>query len=250
MQLAENVLKNYNTESKQNRDDIIFEYVPYVKRVVQRLSSNIPSHIDRGDLINAGIIGLIDAIEKFDPKKGNKFITYAAFRIRGSILSELRSRDFLTRSTRQKINEIQKVHDDLEKKYGREIRDEEIAKEMGMDMESFHSLKNLSGISFISFEDMGFSLVSDKEDIFQYLNSGDNASATNVAKLKELENSLAEAISQLNKKEKIVLSLYYWEELTMKEIGEIMEVTESRVSQIHSKAIVRLRGKIRRMGFS
>jgi RNA polymerase sigma factor for flagellar operon FliA len=97
---------------------------------------------------------------------------------------------------------------------------------------------------------MGFSLVSDKEDIFQYLNSGDNASATNVAKLKELENSLAEAISQLNKKEKIVLSLYYWEELTMKEIGEIMEVTESRVSQIHSKAIVRLRGKIRRMGFS
>ena len=249
MQLAENVHRENIPFLNGTREEIIFEYLPYVKRVVQRLSTNIPSYIEKKDLINAGIIGLIDAIEKFDPGKGNKFITYAAFRIRGSILSELRSRDYLTRSTRQKINEIVKVQNDLEKKFGRNVRDEEIAEAMGLDIEKFYDIKNLSDISFVSFEEIGFSINNDKEDIFKYLINGEDNNATSIARLKELENELANAISELGKKEKLVLSLYYWEELTMKEIGSVMGITESRISQIHSKAVMKLRGKLIKRGF-
>ena len=249
MQLAENVYRENHSYSNKTRDEIIFEYLPYVKRVVQRLSSNIPSYIDKNDLINAGIIGLIDAIEKFDPARGNKFITYAAFRIRGSILSELRSRDYLTRSTRQKINEIIKVQNDLEKKFARNVRDEEIAEAMGLDIEKYYDIKSLSDISFVSFEEIGFSLNNDKEEILNYLMDAENNNTTNITKFKELENALSDAISELGEKEKLVLSLYYWDELTMKEIGSILGITESRISQIHSKAVIKLRGKLIKRGF-
>ena len=196
------------------------------------------------DLINAGIIGLIQAAERYDPTRDNKFITYAAFRIRGAVLSELRSRDFLSKSNRRKAREIENTYLHLEKRLGREVRDEEVAEELGLSLDEFYRIKKISSISFISFEEIGYTSKEDRKRLMSYLISDDNENALTLTRLNELEKSVAKAIGELSEKERIVVSLYYWDELTMKEIGKALDITESRVSQIHSQAIVRLRRKL------
>ena len=195
--------------------------------------------------MNVGVIGLIQAVDRYDPNRDNKFMTYAIFRIKGAVLSELRARDFLSRSNRRKIRELENAFMRLEQKLGREADDGEVAQELGMDLEQVHRTRQMSSISFISLEELGVSSRDEKEKLLSYLVNNDD-DALNLTKLKELKDALARAIEQLAEKERLVISLYYLEELTMKETGKVLGITESRVSQIHSQVILRLRAKLRK----
>jgi RNA polymerase sigma factor for flagellar operon FliA len=245
MATAQTTLKNTGKKDPAYRDQLITEYLPYVKRIVHRIAVHLPSTIDIDDLMNVGVIGLIQAVDRYDPGRDNKFMTYAVFRIKGAVLSELRSRDFLSRSNRRKIRDLEKACFKLEQKLGREVDDVEVASELGVDVEQVYRTKQMSSISFISFEELGYSSRDEKEKLLSYLvNTNDDA--WTLTRLKELKEALARAIEQLPEKEKLVISLYYLEELTMKEAGKVLNITESRVSQIHSQAILRLRAKLKR----
>lgn len=242
---AQIAVKKYWKKDPSYRDRLITEYLPYVKRIVHRIAVHLPSTIDIDDLMNVGVIGLIQAVDRYDPERDNKFMTYAVFRIRGAVLSELRSRDFLSRANRRKIRDLENVHLQLEQRLGREVDDFEIAQEMGVDIEQVHRTKQMSGISFISFEELGFSSRDEKEKLINYLIDSDDDALT-MTRVKELKAAVARAIEQLPEKERLVISLYYLEELTMKEAGRVLNVTESRVSQIHSQAIMHLRSKLKK----
>jgi RNA polymerase sigma factor FliA len=240
--------KNFVKKGDSYRDQLITEYLPYVKRIVHRIAVHLPSTIDIEDLMNVGVIGLIQAVDRYDPRRDNKFMTYAVFRIRGAVLSELRSRDFLSRANRRKIRELENIQLKLEQKLGREVEDIEVAQVLGVDIEQVHRTKQLSGISFISFEELGFASKDEKEKLINYLVDSDDDALT-LTRLKELKSAVALAIEQLPEKERLVISLYYLDELTMKETGKVLNVTESRVSQIHSQAIMHLRSKLKKKEF-
>ena len=245
MKLAEMRTPVSNEHQLPSREQLILKYLPYVKRIVNRIAIHLPPNVDTEDLMNVGVIGLIQAIDRYDDSRDNKFTTYAAFRIRGAVLSELRSRDYLSRSNRRKIRDLDRTVLALEQKFDREVDDEEVAAAMEIDLEELYQIKQMSSISFISFEELGYSSARDKQKLARGLleNDGDILAQAGV---KELQTALAEAIDELPEKEKLVLSLYYTDELTMKETGEVIGVTESRVSQLHSQAIIRLRSKLRK----
>jgi RNA polymerase sigma factor for flagellar operon FliA len=245
MALAQTRSKKIVPKDPAYRDQLITEYLPYVKRIVQRLAVHLPSTVDIDDLMNVGVIGLIQAVDRYDPRRDNKFMTYAIFRIKGAVLSELRARDFLSRSNRRKIRELESAYLRLEQKLGREADDQEIARELGVDLEQVYRTKQMSSISFISLEELGVSSRDEKEKLLSYLINNED-DALSMTKLKELKEAMALAIRQLPEKERLVISLYYLDELTMKETGKVLGITESRVSQIHSQAILHLRTKLRK----
>jgi len=245
MELAKTVTKRLNKKDTAYREQLISEYLPYVKRIVHRLAMNLPSTIDIDDLLNVGVIGLIQAVDRYDPKRDNKFMTYAVFRIKGAVLSELRSRDFLSRSNRRKLRDLENAYLRLEQKLGREVEDIEIAEELGVDIEQIYRTKQLSNISFISLEELGYSSKDEKEKLINFL-VNNNEDALTLTRLKELRAALTKAIEELPEKERLVISLYYLDDLTMKETGEVLGITESRVSQIHSQAVIHLRAKLRK----
>ena len=244
MGLAKRQTRSQKKEKQLSKDELITEHLPHVKRIVHRIAVHLPPTVDNEDLINAGIIGLIEAVERYDPTRDTKFMTYALFRIRGAILSELGSRDYLSKSNRRKIRELEMTAMGLEQKLGREVNDEEVAEALELDLERYYQIKKLSSLSFVSLDEMGFVRKRDNEALIGYLIDGDTGDAFSMARIKEVENSIADAIDQLSEKEKVVISLYYWDELTMKEIGRVLDVTESRVSQVHSQAISHLRKKL------
>lgn len=249
MSAMESQLKKMKKDDHILRNEIIAEYLPYVNRIVNRIATHLPPTVDVDDLVNVGIIGLIQAIERYDPARDNKFMTYAVFRIKGAVLSELRSRDFLGRTTRKKIRNLEKAYLKLEQQLGREADDEEVAREMEMDLDQFYQVKRMSSISFISFEEIGVSTQEEKETLMGYLNSDGSEDALSLTTIKEIKNTLAKHIENLPEKERLVVSMYYSDEMTMKEIGLALDITESRVSQIHSQAVLRLRSKLRKDGF-
>jgi RNA polymerase sigma factor for flagellar operon FliA len=232
-------------ELSETREELMTAYLPHVKRIVNRMAIHLPASVDIEDLYNVGVIGLIQAIDRYDASRDNKFITYATHRIRGAVLSELRSRDFLSRSNRRKIREMDHAYLLLEHQLGRDADDHEVAEMMQIDLEQLDAIKKLSSISFISFEEMGYSDSNDKGRLLKFVTE-DAPDAFAAADLNELKLAMADAIEQLPEKERLVLSLYYFDELNMKETGKVLSITESRVSQIHSQAIIRLRNKLRR----
>ncbi len=248
MSLVESQIKTLNKQDYTLRNQIINEYLPYVNRIVNRIATHLPPTVDKDDLVNVGIIGLIQAIERYDPTRNNKFMTYAVFRIKGAVLSELRSRDFLGRTTRKKIRNLEKAYLKLEQKLGREADDQEVAAEMDMDMDQFYQVKRMSSISFVSFEEIGYATKNEKETFIGSLFGGDRRDALSMTAIKEIKATLAGHIEQLPEKERLVVSMYYSDEMTMKEIGKVLSITESRVSQIHSQAVIRLRSKLRKDG--
>jgi RNA polymerase sigma factor for flagellar operon FliA len=237
MELAKTTTRRAKKKDAAYREQLITEYLPYVKRIVHRLAMHLPSTIDIDDLMNVGVIGLIQAVDRYDPRRDNKFMTYAVFRIKGAVLSELRSRDFLSRSNRRKIRELENAFLRLEQKLGREVEDREVADELGVEVEQIYRTKH--------FEELGYSSKDEKEKLMNFLVNNDDDALT-LTRLKELKSALAGAIEVLPEKEKLVISLYYLDELTMKETGEVLGITESRVSQIHSQAIIHLRAKLRK----
>lgn len=245
MDLAEDRRLYCEMDKRSAREQMLVEHIPHVKRIVDRIVIHLPPSIDKEDLMQAGMIGLIEAMDRFDPERGNKFITYASYRIKGAILAELRSRDFLSRTTRKKVREMENVYAKLENELGTEVSDQDVADEMGISLEQFYKVRAMAHVSFIQFDRLD-AIGSDGLDPFKsHLLHSDRMDVSRTIGLKELFCGLASAIDHLPENEKLVVSLYYQDELTMREIGEIMEITESRVSQIHSKAIVRLRKKLR-----
>lgn len=232
----------------EERNKMVEEHLPLVKYIAQRLAGRLPSHVEVDDLYNSGVIGLIDAVEKFDPSRKIKFKTYAEFRIKGSILDELRALDWVPRSTRQKAGRIEKAIADLEQQLGRAASDHEIVEHMGISYEEYHQILSESkGISLISLDEVHGDDEDGERNLLDFLADPDQVEPSEVLNLDQVYQIVAESIDHLPDKERLVISLYYYEELTMKEIGAILEITESRVSQIHTKAILRLRGKLARV---
>jgi RNA polymerase sigma factor FliA len=231
--------------SQKERDRLIEKYAPMIKHLALRIAMRLPSHIELEDLINSGVIGLMDAIEKFDPEKGVRFETYAEFRIRGAILDELRAQDWVSRSVRQKANQLSRAYAELEQKLGRAATDEEVMNTLGLDRESFYKLVDrVRSISLINWEEI---TGREKLDGTRGETPSDFWKGTDPFRdlnLRRVRQVLQNAIEVLPEKERIVVSLYYYADLNMKEIGEVLDITESRISQIHTKAILRLRGKI------
>jgi RNA polymerase sigma factor for flagellar operon FliA len=231
----------------ENTEQIVKEYSSMIKYVANRIALRLPPHIEVDDLISVGAIGLMDAIEKYDPSRGAKFKTYAEFRVRGSILDELRSLDWVPRSIRQKASNLDAVISKLQSQLGRLPEDEEIAKEMGVTLEAFFdTLNETRNMPLLSLEDLGIARDSgDKQSLLDTLEGKGDVDPQTQMRLTELKNLIAAAIDSLPEKERLMVSLYYYEELTMKEIGEVLGITESRISQIHSKAVYRLRTKLK-----
>lgn len=246
MQLAEEQKPGFNKCNRLNREQTIMQYLPHVKRIVQRIAVHLPQSVEIEDLLNVGVIGLIQAIERYNPDRDNKFMTYAAFRIRGAVLSELRSRDYISRTNRRKVRELEKTYLKLEQKKGEEVEDHEVVKEMGIGFEEFHKIKQMSTISIISLDEMGYSSDKKRDSLSEMFINNREEDALNQTGIKEVKAAIAKTIDELPEKEKLVISLYYMDELTMKETGKVLGITESRVSQLHSKAITRLRAKLRR----
>jgi RNA polymerase sigma factor for flagellar operon FliA len=227
------------------RERLIHEHLSDVKLIVQRIATHLPAGVDVEDLMNVGVMGLIEAADRFDPKRDNKFMTYAIFRIKGAVLSELRSRDFLSRWSRRKLRSIEQTCQQMEQRLGRDVDDAEVAEELGIDIEDLHRTKQMSSISFFSFEELGVSSRNEKEKMTNFLIHNEE-DALDQTRLRELKSALTRAIEQLPEKERLVMSLYYLEELNMKETGEVLHITEARVSQIHSQTILRLRKRLRK----
>jgi RNA polymerase sigma factor for flagellar operon FliA len=231
-------------EPQRTRDELIEEYAPLVKYIAERLSARLPSSIEVEDLINTGVLGLIDAIDKFVTERGVKFKTYAEFRIRGAMLDYLRRQDWAPRSMRRKEKELSTVFRQLEQRLQRPASHEEVAAEMGISMEEFNSLLyKARGLSLLSLN-RPRSEEADEEvkELGDFIPDEPDNSPFELLKKQEVRELMATQIDSLPEKERMVVSLYYFNELTMKEVGHILGVTESRVSQLHSSAILRLRG--------
>jgi RNA polymerase sigma factor for flagellar operon FliA len=228
------------------RENFIKQYAPLVKYVAGKVAIGMPHNVEFDDLVGYGVFGLLDAIDKFDPAKGVKFKTYAVTRIRGAIFDELRSIDWVPRSVRQKTREVEEAVGALEAQLGRTATDQEIAGSLGMDEDEYaKTMMKISGTSILSLNDVWFSGdENDKVSIGDSIESPISLNPDVIVEKDEIRRVIVEHISQLPDKEKKILVLYYYEDLTLKEIGQVLEVTESRVSQLHTKAISRLRSKL------
>lgn len=245
---AGRIRENVESWEGMTRDDVIIKYAPMVKYVASRISMKLPQSVDIDDLIQVGVLGLIDAVAKFDPNRGIKFQTYAEFRVRGAILDELRAMDWVPRAVRQVSGHIQSVYQQLEGELGRPAEDEEVAGRLQITLNEFYEqLDSVRGISILSFEDIRPSLEEEEWDILEVLADPDVEDPLESIGLQEMRLAMSEAIDSLPEKERLVLTLYYYEELTMCEIGEVLGLTESRISQLHSKAALRMRAKMRRV---
>src|SRR5215471_13224183 len=230
------------------RDALINETLPLIKHIAHRVAVRLPNNIEIRDLINAGVIGLLDAIEKFDPERNIKFKTYAEVRIRGAILDSLRNLDWAPRSLRKKSKDLERIYAELSQKLGRPATDEEASEALGGNIEDFHALVDqLHGLTVGSFESAAETDEKGEGKINYYPDDGTNDPYVRF-ETNELTTILSEAIDSLPERERLVLSLYYYEEFTMKEIGTLLGVNESRVSQIHTKATIRLRTKLNKLG--
>jgi len=235
------------TMNDTERTSLIVEYASLVKLLASRLAMRVPPSVSLDDLVSAGIMGLLDAVDRFDPSRNVQFKTYAEFRIRGAMLDELRNLDWVPRSTRKKIHDMEKAILAVEGRMNRPAEDEEIAEELGVDLQSYYNiLKTARGIELLSLD----RYIKDEKDnteskkSFKSLIKGDDDPGNHLM-ASELKAIIAKAIRALTRKEPMVISLYYYDELTLREIGEVMGLTESRISQIHTKAVVKMRAKLR-----
>jgi len=231
---------------RQKRNDLILQYAPLVKNIVGRLAAKLPIDIaDKEDLINVGIMGLMSSLEKYDKTRNVQFETYASFLVRGAVLDELRARDWVPRATRSKDNKIEGAMNTLKKNLGRAPDETEIAGQLGISLDEYFKLLDESRcVSMISTEDLPPDYLEkySREDVMTEVVEGNPL--TLLVDM-EFKDKLKQAIDQLPPREKLVLSLYYYEELTMKEAGRVMELTESRVCQLHSQAVLRLRSIVK-----
>ena len=232
---------------QQIRDRLILTYAPLVKFVAGRLGSGLPAHVDEGDLVSYGLLGLIGAIERYDPDRDVKFETYAIARIKGSIIDELRAMDWVPRSVRARARDIERAIGELEAQSGRAPTEEEIAAKLGVSQDELgENLLEISRSSIAALDELWTisSSGGDQVALIDTIEDTQGPEPQTALAQTEMREALGEAISRLPEREKLVVTLYYYEELTLREIGEVLGVTESRVSQLHTKAILRLKARL------
>jgi RNA polymerase sigma factor for flagellar operon FliA len=234
------------SKDKGLRDRLILTYAPLVKYVAGRLGSGLPAHVDEGDLVSYGLLGLIGAIERYDPDRDIKFETYAISRIKGAIIDELRALDWVPRSVRSRAREIERAIGELEARLGTAPTDEQIAAKIGISVDELEeSLTDIARSSIAALDELwSTSGEGDQVSLLDTIEDTTGPRPADVLDASELREALADAIARLPEREKLVVTLYYYEELTLREIGEVLGVTESRVSQLHTKAILRLKARL------
>ncbi|MBZ0252368.1 MAG: FliA/WhiG family RNA polymerase sigma factor [Candidatus Methylomirabilis sp.] len=245
--MKSNARVKWNKYSEEEKEELINKYAPLVDFLARRIAIKLPPNIDVQDLVNSGIIGLIDAVDKFDPDRMVDFKTYAQYRVRGAILDSLRALDWVPRSVREKSSALGDVIHALEGELGRAATEEEIAQALGVDIHEFHQLLyRIKGADLLSFEDFQLSDESSSKLSLEAVLLSDEDDALDKLETRDLYDLLARGIDQLPQKERLVITLYYYEELTMKEIGKILDLTESRVSQLHAQAVLRIQGRLKK----
>jgi RNA polymerase sigma factor for flagellar operon FliA len=246
MSLAKKYKEMPKRVDKRTKEKLIIEYSPLIKFIAQKIAVRLPSNIEFDDLVSSGVIGLMDAIDKYDPTRDNKFKTYAEFRIRGAILDELRAQDWVPRSVREKAKQLERAHVKLEQGLGRIPTEEELIEELKITKDEYYDLLNqVKSVSILSLDEAGSFNSSDRKSILSLLESCKIPSPVTQLNLKGIKDVITKAIEALPEKQRLVLSLYYYEDLNLKEIGEVLEVTESRVSQLHTQAILWLKRKLK-----
>lgn len=226
------------SKSVQIREKLVHHYLPLVKLVAGKIAIGMPQHVDKDDLISNGFFGLLEAIDRFDPERGIKFETYAVVRIRGAILDAIRVQDWVPSTLRQKARQYEKAISEIENQLGRSATEQEVADKLGLNVSDLHQLLNkLNASTIIPLEEFAKTETS----------ANVNFSPSENIEEQEVKDTLAGAIDRLPEKEKTVVSLYYYEDLTLKEISVVMKLSEARISQLHTKAVFRLRGALARI---
>lgn len=233
--------------SPEMRQELLNKYVPLVRNVATRMAMGFPKSVEITELISTGVVGLIDAFKNYDSSRGVKFETYAVPRIRGAILDELRALDWVPRSTRAKSREIERAYNEIENKHGRLPLKHELAEQMNISLSELHTaLNDVSGTAMMSLDEVIYREDDNRQvPRIETIIDHETISALGNLEQKELKSYLGVALDRLSKQEKLVIALYYYEELTLKEIGEVMKISESRVSQIHTRAVAKLRNMIK-----
>ncbi|MDP6943539.1 MAG: FliA/WhiG family RNA polymerase sigma factor [Myxococcota bacterium] len=227
-----------------DRHSLIRQYIPLVKSVASGMARRLPAHVSKDDLIGAGTIGLIDAVDKFDRSRAQSFRKYAEIRIKGAILDELRAMDHVSRSVRRQATELDRITRDLVAVRGQDVTAEEVASELGLELEEYHAhLEKLKPVFLVSLQDLTGG--DDERDGLQVLEDPNAADPQEQLHLKRLHELVASAIEELADKPRTVVALYYYDDMTLKEIGKILGVTESRISQLLSQATKTLQKRVR-----
>lgn len=239
--------RRYKEDGDANaRERLILQYSPLVKYVAGRVSVGLPPSVEYADLTSYGLLGLIDAIEKFDPAKGLKFETYAVWRIKGAIVDELRALDWVPRSVRSKVRDVEQAMSQLENRLHRTPTDEELAEEMGLDLEQLH--RTLAQTSLVSLVALDEPLAGDEgdSDTTRVDTLGDPNAVDPQSRLedREVRELLRDALETMSERERTLIRLYYFEGMTLAQVGEVLDVTESRVCQIHAKVVLSLRSHL------
>ncbi|HEY8467124.1 MAG TPA: RNA polymerase sigma factor WhiG [Solirubrobacterales bacterium] len=242
--------RRYKEEGDERaRERLVVAYAPLVKFIAGRMAAGLPSHVEESDLVSYGLVGLINAIERFEPERHIKFETYAVQRIKGSIIDELRSLDWVPRSVRSRAREVERAYAKLEAKLGRAPSEEEMAAELEMDVGDFRNvLLEIANSSVLALDDLWAFADPDGSgsgdiSVLDTIEDPKGVDPEAEARAAEIKDRLADAIEALPERERLVIALYYYESLTLREIGEVLGVTESRVSQLHTKAVLGLRSR-------
>jgi len=231
----------YDNLENAGHDELVTRYAPLVKRIAYHLKARLPATVVVDDLLQAGMMGLLEASSKYDATQGASFETYAGIRIRGSMLDELRRNDWAPKSVHRKIRDITKAIREIENREGRDARDEEVIKELGIPREEyFKTLQNISSHRVLSWDEIGID-----EDAFGQTVGDSKVGIHEALEKQHFQDKLSEAITSLPEREKMIVALYYESELNLREIGSVLNVSESRISQLLSQAHIRLRARMR-----
>jgi RNA polymerase sigma factor for flagellar operon FliA len=238
--------RHYSPVDPNDPESLLDQYGEVIYYHANRLTPRLPDGLERGDLLNAGMLALIQAAKGYDPSRGVQFRTFADYRVRGAMVDEMRRADWMGTETRRRAHRVEEALVNLEQDLGRPPHAEEVAEHLEMDLKAYQRLLGeVRGVALLSLEDLD--LGEDDlpaGEVAQWLYRGRESEAFAELELDELMGRLARGVDQLPERERLVLALYYYEELSMKEVGEVLEVTESRVSQLHTQAVLRLRGQL------
>lgn len=231
--------------SEKQKEKIVEQFLPRVKYYASKYAFCLPPELSIEDLVSAGIVGLLEAIERYDPSMNATLSTFADFRIRGAIIDEIRSMQWASKDARKKLEEVRKAYSELEKSFNRIATDEEVAEKLNITIDELYKTLSIANtMNMISLEDLGVSKDGESLDILECISKEDEKDMLYELNLKELRSALGSAIDELPEKERLVITLYYFEELTMKEIGRVLDISESRVCQLHGKVLVKLKNRM------
>lgn len=233
------------TKSEKVREKILMKYLPLVRQIAGGIIGKLPSSVSVDDLIDAGVIGLLESIDRFDTNAAVKFETYAYTRVRGAMMDELRKMDWAPRSLREKSKRVEEAYKTLVKRHGRQPDQDEIANELEVPIEKFHQInKEIVGVNLMSLDQEITSSSGESTSLYDVIAEKDTVEPIEAMEDRELKDRMIIEIEKLPKNEKLVIALYYYEELTLKEIGKILDLSESRISQIHSKVVKDLKVRL------